>query len=409
MKHEGSKRYNIWWGPPKKFSTIIEERKISWLELFYDLVYVIVISRTTHHLAMNPGVDGIVDYFLLFIMIFWGWYNGSMYHDLHGSTGIRTRFMTLWQMLAVAALAVTLNISKDVFAVKTLIALLFLQGYVTYLWWSVGIYDKNHRKLGKPYFYCYLSSVALICATIFVPLPYKRICIGIALCFNYLPPFFIAPVFGRRHLDLKLSSSMVERLGLLTIIVFGEVILGLINGMGEVVQLDAHAWICFAMGILVVFALWWIFFGLIADREIQEGFIKGQVMSMLYIPTLASLGIMGATFPGLMKTLNVMPPDENISILKMLFGASLGIFLISILAISYYLHYPEEYNNGKKIIRRSIQAAAIGIVLLTFFMKDFSLLYYLTGIFIILLVIIVILARVWFKIELKRIISEEKT
>src|SRR5882757_6751647 len=103
------KNYNIWWGPPKKFSTQFEERKISWLELFYDLVYVIVISRTTHYLAVHPSSSGLLDYVYLFTMIFWGWFMGSIYHDLHGSPGIRTRFMTLWQMMAAGALAVTLD------------------------------------------------------------------------------------------------------------------------------------------------------------------------------------------------------------------------------------------------------------------------------------------------------------
>jgi low temperature requirement protein LtrA len=37
------KSNNLWWGPPKKISADFQERKISWLELFFDLVYVIAI------------------------------------------------------------------------------------------------------------------------------------------------------------------------------------------------------------------------------------------------------------------------------------------------------------------------------------------------------------------------------
>ena len=47
-----------WWGPPKKFDPQFKERKISWLELFYDLVYVIAISRITHHLSSHISVNG---------------------------------------------------------------------------------------------------------------------------------------------------------------------------------------------------------------------------------------------------------------------------------------------------------------------------------------------------------------
>src|SRR5882672_9068243 len=102
-----------WWGAPKKFSSKIAERKISWLELFYDLVYVIVISKTTHHFAQHPDFNGLVYYVYVFGIIFWGWLNGSMYYDLHGSPGVRTNLMTLWQMLAVATLAVTQEFTAD--------------------------------------------------------------------------------------------------------------------------------------------------------------------------------------------------------------------------------------------------------------------------------------------------------
>ncbi|HET7116096.1 MAG TPA: low temperature requirement protein A, partial [Hanamia sp.] len=73
-----------WWGAPKKFSTQKVERKISWLELFYDLVYVIAISTITHYVAQQFSINALLDYFYLFVIIFWGWLNGSLYHDLHG-------------------------------------------------------------------------------------------------------------------------------------------------------------------------------------------------------------------------------------------------------------------------------------------------------------------------------------
>ncbi len=40
-----------WWGASKKNFIKFKEREISWLELFYDLVYVIAIATITHHIA----------------------------------------------------------------------------------------------------------------------------------------------------------------------------------------------------------------------------------------------------------------------------------------------------------------------------------------------------------------------
>ena len=256
---------NIWWGPPKKFATNFAERKISWLELFYDLVYVIAVSKITYRVAHHPGYSGLLDYIYLFSMIFWGWLNGSMYHDLHGSPGVRTRLITLWQMMIVAALIVTLSGPPDTIFYRATIAIAIMQLYITYLWWSVGIYDKNHRRFNKPYTVFYLASLALIISTLFLQQPYIRIVFFISLLLNYLPPFVLNTKLVQHRVEFNLSSSMTERLGLFMIIIFGEAVLGVINGIGELNTVSFSIWVNFGLGILIVFALWWIFFAMIAE------------------------------------------------------------------------------------------------------------------------------------------------
>ncbi|MBK9984841.1 MAG: low temperature requirement protein A [Saprospiraceae bacterium] len=100
-----------------------------------------------------------------------------------------------------------------------------------------------------------------------------------------------------------MSSSMMERMGLITIIVFGEAILGVTSGVTGMEDMNALIWANFGLGILVVFMLWWIFFALIADRESKRGFLTGQTMLILFIPVLASLGMTGASFPGVIEGL----------------------------------------------------------------------------------------------------------
>ncbi len=394
------KTVNIWWGPPRKFSVQSEQRKISWLELFYDLVYVIVISAATHYLARNPGWLGFVDYMYLFIMIYWGWVNGSLYHDLHGSPGIRTRFMTLWQMMAVAALAVAMNSPGDKIIFRGTIALAVLQAFITYLWWSVGIYDKHHRKLNVPYTICYTSAFVLIITTLFIPPPFQRIVFWITLILNYIPPFLNYRRLRRGNEDISLSSSMMERTGLLTIIVFGEAILGVISGFSGLPEINSMQWICFGLGILVVFGLWWIFFAIIADRESKKGFLKGQTMLLIFIPALASLGMTGASFPGVMAGI-VSADESHLLISRILFGGGAAVFLWSITVMSRFLEYPEEYNQAKRILQPMIIMSGVLILLLAWALASFQVIWFLSCVFLILFTIIFVLTRGWFRIQLK--------
>ncbi len=44
-----------------------EERRVSFLELFYDLVFVVVISRLAHHLSLHPDAGGVLEFALPYL------------------------------------------------------------------------------------------------------------------------------------------------------------------------------------------------------------------------------------------------------------------------------------------------------------------------------------------------------
>lgn len=391
---------SIWWGSPKKFSTQIAERKITWLELFYDLVYVIVISKVTHYLAGHATLTGLIDYTCIFAMTFWGWFNGSQYYDLHGSPGVRTCFMMLWQMMAAGALAVTLDSPDENLLYRTTFALLFLQIYITYLWWSVGIYDKEHRRMNRPYTLLYLTAFGLLILSLFIPVPYKRGIFWIGLFLNYLPFTLSALRLRKSDRDMDFSASMTERLGLLTIILLGEAILGVINSVSHLETLNLQIWMCFGMGIVIVFALFWIFFAVIADKECKKGMWVGNMMTLSYIPMLASLGLVGATFPALMKTVEMEPAP--VTPLQLLYGASIAVFLCCVTSISSFLVYMEDHEKQKKRFQQFLVAMGLVNLLLLFLLTVVTLIYYLICVFITLLLVVIGLIRSWFKTELRQ-------
>ncbi|MFL5764769.1 MAG: low temperature requirement protein A [Bacteroidia bacterium] len=399
---------NLWWGPPRTFSAKIAERKISWLELFYDLVYVIVISKITHFLAAHPEGTGLLDYVYLFAMTFWGWYNGSMYHDLHATPGIRNRFMTLWQMMAVGALAVTLDSPPESLVFRATFALLFLQLFITYLWWSVGIYDKTHRKLNRPYTVCYLVAFMLLLTTIYAPPSFQRFIFWSALVLNYTPYVLTAFRLRKAGVDLSLSSNMTERLGLFVIIVFGEAILGVVNSASRSAHPDFALWMRFGMGILIVFALWWIFFAIIADRECKKGMLTGTMFSMIYIPALASLGMVGAAFPALLGGYD-SDSAGYIRSLQLIYGVSIMLFLCSVTMLSRFLHYPPEYEKQKGFFQAFLAGIGAINIILVLLLPMMPVFLYLVLVFGSLLIVIIMITRSWFRIELNKLVSEDKS
>ena len=44
-------RFRDWWQQPRKAGTGLEHRQVTFLELFYDLVYVVLIAQLSHSLT----------------------------------------------------------------------------------------------------------------------------------------------------------------------------------------------------------------------------------------------------------------------------------------------------------------------------------------------------------------------
>jgi len=390
------RRSATWWGPPRKFDPHFEERRISWLELFYDLVYVIAISRITHHLAMHMSPEGFLQYACLFILIFWGWLNGSLYYDIHGSQGLRTRLMTLWQVMIIAALAVTIDQPSPTWYINTTIVFMIMQLYITYLWWSVGFYDRSHRRYNRPYTILFLLALALMALSLFVPRPWVKLIGIIVIICNYTPPFIAHRLLRKSSLDLSLSSSMSERLGLFTIIVFGEVVLGVVNGISKVNNLDLLTWLNFALAVSIVFALWWIFFAMTSNRIAKTGFVNATFLELLCIPTLMALGLIAACFSYLFDQ------NESNQSFNIVLGSSIATVLIGISLIMGLLVYADVFNPIKKPTRISLLVTALILIGWSFVNIKPGTIYYLLVVIVILLAEIVYLSSLYYNLNIEK-------
>jgi low temperature requirement protein LtrA len=79
---------------------------VTFLELFFDLVFVVVIAQLAQQLAAHPSWSGVGWFVLLFYAVWSSWINGTLYYDLHGTNDVSVRMFTFLQMLAVAVMAV---------------------------------------------------------------------------------------------------------------------------------------------------------------------------------------------------------------------------------------------------------------------------------------------------------------
>jgi len=391
---------NLWWGPPKNFDDRKDERKISWLELFYDLVYVAAISQLTHHLAGHLSWSELAYTFLLFCLIFWSWVNGSQYYDLHGNDSIRTRLFTFFQMLAVAAVAITISDAFEGHHRAFAISLSILEIIVTYLWWSVGLYDPSHRVFNKFYTFNYIIAFALLSGSAFTDHKTAVVLWIIALVLNLTPGLtgartIITVLKQRGGQVFSASASIVERFGLFTIIVLAESIIGTVSGLTEVKDKQPAVWIAFILCILISFLLWSIYFDMTSEQETKKGYSYLQWLIFLHYPLLMALGVVGAAI----KILLINEGDHSQNSVYWIFCTAIASILLLTMFIASIMKEEEEDRSYIRPVSRLLVVTSVIVMMIPLIGSYLNTISFLLIVSIILFVPVFVGIRSWVRFK----------
>jgi low temperature requirement protein LtrA len=336
-------RFRRWWQPPRPVSNHPEERRITFLELFYDLVYVVIIAELSHTLAGNISLAGIGSFVFLFTIIWWAWLNGAMYHDMHGNNDIRTRVFTFLQMLTVAAMAVFAHNAMGEGSVGFALAYAAFHLILTWLWWRTGVHDPTHRPLSQPYSFTFLITSVLFLISIFIPAPWRFVLWVLALLID-LALFALLwtnpneAIQNEINRIVLISSSAVERFGLFTIIVLGEVVAGVVRGVAEYPHLSWPVGGIAILGMLIAIGLWWIYFDFVSGRSPIPRTSKRLGWVYLQLPIAMGIATVGASILNVVEHAGESLPEE----VRWLLVGAIAAVLISIALIMKSLNLPEN-------------------------------------------------------------------
>ena len=280
--------FRQWWQPPRGVGERAPDRSVSFLELFYDLVYVAVIAQLSHALASHFSWVGLRDFAFLFGIVWLGWLNGTIYHDTHGNNDMRTRVFTFLQMFGVAGMAVFAHDALGETSLGFGIALGYFLLILAYLWWRTGVHDPSHRPLSTPYSSAYLlAGVLVLAASLAEPQMRVQYWAG-SIAVLLLWPLYTNVVQRRdprmrEQLDLSfaLTPAAVERFGLFTIIVLGEVVVGVVGGMAGHHHLTLSILATGGLGMLIAIGLWWVYFDFVSHQPPKDS--PPVVLGWLYL------------------------------------------------------------------------------------------------------------------------------
>ena len=156
--------------PPRPHGGVRPDRNVSFLELFYDLVYVAVIAQAAHHLAEHVTERGVVEFAVIFSLIWVAWVNGSLYVELHGRDDGRTRNLVFIQMAILALLAVFTADAAGATGAAFAVVYAAFMAVMTWQWNAVRRQDHaEFRAITGRYVTGMLVSTAVILASALLP------------------------------------------------------------------------------------------------------------------------------------------------------------------------------------------------------------------------------------------------
>lgn len=235
------------------------------LELLFDLCFVVAVSRAALQMSEQIGAGhaatGVLSYLVVFFAIWWAWMNFTWFASAYDTDDVLYRILTVVQMAGVLVMSVGIPALFARFDVTVIIV-----GYVIMRlplvaqWLRAAREDPDRRATCRTYALGLVVVQVLWVALIVVPAPARYVGLVVLIVAEVAIPIWAE---SRGRPTTWHPEHITERYGLLTLIVLGEVILGITNAFGAVAtsgELSPDLIMLAVGGLLLVFGLWWTYF-----------------------------------------------------------------------------------------------------------------------------------------------------
>jgi low temperature requirement protein LtrA len=297
MTGHGSRRARIARITPPRLLTLEQDRRrtATWLELFYDLAFVVVVAVLGERLYENMTWTGLATFAGYFALLWWLWASHTFYADRYDTDDLVYRLLATAQMLAVLVIAASLTSGP---AESTMA---FSAGYATARLVLLAMYARVYRHVAETrrlvggYLVGFGLAAAFWTASIFTPEPARFALWAVALIIDLATPWVMRRQQAAVPLDV---SHLPERFGLFTILVLGESLAAVMSGLRGL-NWALNPVLTAACGIAVTTTLWWMYFDNAEGSVVRrEGGAEGRtwrptVWIYTHLPLAAALAAVG--------------------------------------------------------------------------------------------------------------------
>jgi low temperature requirement protein LtrA len=264
------------------------------LELFFDLCFVVAVAQAAdglhHDLAAGRLGHSLTGYLTVFFAIWWAWMNFTWFASAYDTEDDLYRLTTLVQIAGALILAAGV---PRAFADADFATITF--GYVVLRlaavlnWLRAAAGDPAHRRTTVTY--AIGVTVVQLGWLLRLLLPHEG---GLPVFLLLALADLLVPAVAERHgMTTWHPRHIAERYQLFTLIVLGEVVLSTsVAIQGGVDAGNPGLWSLAAAGLVIVFAVWWLYFdrpGPVPPLSLRGALVWGYGHYLIFA-SIAALG-----------------------------------------------------------------------------------------------------------------------
>ena len=263
------------------------ERRTSWLELFQDLVFVAVIAQLSQRLSTHISLRGLLAFVGLLTPVWWIWLAANIYTERFETEDLSQRLFTLLVMIPVTIMGAAIHGDLARTSVTFAWGYIGARAVLIFMWARGGWHNPVVRPTTDRFIVGFIVGISLWVASTQVPMPWRGLLWAAGILVDLITPIFTFRF--QATLPRFSSSRLPERYGLLVVIVLGEAIAAIVQGIARLPQLTPLALGTVLLTLLVVFGLWWVYFDHILGRPTREPFWRQGVRSYVHLPLVVAI------------------------------------------------------------------------------------------------------------------------
>ncbi|MDM0109578.1 low temperature requirement protein A [Variovorax sp. J22R24] len=249
-------------------------RRATWLELFFDLIFVVAIGDAGEILSEahegHIGAHQILRFVLVFLPLWWIWAGHTIYANRFDTDSRQHRLSTLLIMFLLIVISAQISAGLQEHYALAVACYCGARLIIAVMYFVSRRKHHDRGGFASTVGTVFAVGAAISLSSVMLKPPWRYLVFYAGIVFDMAALVLLS---RRLHVVPAHGAHLVERVGCLTIILLGESVISISAALADITWIRSNV-IAAVSGFVMVSAIWWIYydsFHLLEHRKLATG------------------------------------------------------------------------------------------------------------------------------------------